>query len=57
MMDAVGLLTLIRWYLQSELQRQHRAIMEDYRILQDKQREITQEISLRKEQVADAQRG
>ncbi|KAG9079251.1 Structural maintenance of chromosomes protein 5, partial [Ceratobasidium sp. UAMH 11750] len=41
----------------SELQRNHRAKMDEYRLLQDEQRQITNEIAQRKEQVAAAQRG
>ncbi|KAG9096070.1 Structural maintenance of chromosomes protein 5 [Ceratobasidium sp. 370] len=41
----------------SELQRNYRAKMDEYRLLQDEQRQITSEIAQRKEQVATAQRG
>ncbi|KAG8692737.1 Structural maintenance of chromosomes protein 5, partial [Ceratobasidium sp. 395] len=41
----------------TELQREHRAKMEEYRLLQDEQRQITNEIGQRKEQVGAAQRG
>ncbi|KAG8736571.1 hypothetical protein FRC10_009160 [Ceratobasidium sp. 414] len=41
----------------SELQRNYRAKMDEYRLLQDEQRQITNEIAQRKEQVTAAQRG
>ncbi|KAG9104434.1 Structural maintenance of chromosomes protein 5, partial [Ceratobasidium sp. 392] len=41
----------------SELQREHRTKMEEYRLLQDEQRQITNEIGQKKEQVTTAQRG
>ncbi|KAL5636412.1 hypothetical protein ACGC1H_000395 [Rhizoctonia solani] len=41
----------------SSLQQEHRLKTEEYRLLQDEQRQITSEISVRKERVAEAQRG
>ncbi|CAE6474852.1 unnamed protein product [Rhizoctonia solani] len=41
----------------SNLQQEHRLKTEEYRLLQDEQRQIMSEISVRKERVAEAQRG
>ncbi|KDN49272.1 hypothetical protein RSAG8_01974, partial [Rhizoctonia solani AG-8 WAC10335] len=41
----------------SSLQQEHRLKTEEYRLLQDEQRQIMSEISVRKERVAEAQRG